>query len=625
MLKYFILGLLFTNSLAAFSQAQVIITGRVLSEVGSPVQATISNGKNSFAANADGGYSFKVAKLPTELTYTAVGYQTYKLLVTEKLVSLGPVNIVMLSSRKQTAEVVVTGKVDKRTKTHTTTLTKGASTPEFETSRYEEAPSFTTTSEDVTVVAALPSRKAKMASNGLVGRVPGLFVTDASPGKNQTSNKEARLTAGEIDDFKKWNLWNDYTKDEFETFAKTFKVKLTNRYSVQLVNNDKQAIVNTIVQLIHQPTGKPVWAAITDNTGKAELWDIDGAYLATELQLKTANVSTNFPPTNFEQGINIITARQPCGSANEVDVSFIVDATGSMGDEIEFLKQELENVMFDVSKQHTTTQFRYSSIFYRDYSDEYVTKFQQFSEELLPIANFIKLQRAGGGGDYPEAVVPALQLGLDSLQWNTNAKARIAFLILDAPPHNGEEEKYKTLLQQYAAKGIRVIPVVCSGAQKSVEYLMRSLALATNGIYTFLTDHSGIGNSHMAPTTNEFKVQLLFDVMKNLINQMIYTTPCTASKREIKKENPFIAPTHNRANIKLMPNPTNGPITLLTESAINQVIISDFTGKAIQRHELKNNSKQYQFNIAAFPAGTYILQYRTVGGTWGSEKLVKIN
>ena len=68
-------------------------------------------------------------------------------------------------------------------------------------------------------------------------------------------------------------------------------------------------------------------------------------------------------------------------------------------------------------------------------------------------------------------------------------------------------------------KGIKIIPIVASDANKNVEFLMRYFAISTNGTYVFLTDDSGIGNSHIKPTTKDFKVEKLNNLIIKLIKE----------------------------------------------------------------------------------------------------------
>jgi hypothetical protein len=48
---------------------------------------------------------------------------------------------------------------------------------------------------------------------------------------------------------------------------------------------------------------------------------------------------------------------------------------------------------------------------------------------------------------------------------------------------------------------------------------MRFFAIATNGTYVFVTDHSGVGNPHLEPSVGEYTVEKLNDLMVRLINE----------------------------------------------------------------------------------------------------------
>jgi hypothetical protein len=158
------------------------------------------------------------------------------------------------------------------------------------------------------------------------------------------------------------------------------------------------------------------------------------------------------------------------------------------------------------------------AVFYRDEKDDYVTKPFPFTENIDNLTSFIKDQRAAGGGDFPEAVDEACAASLQQ-NWNTAARTKIAFLILDAPPHFTPAivEKMNTAVKMYAQKGIKLIPLAASGIDKETEFLLRFMAIATNGTYTFLTNHSGIGNPHINPTVGKYEVEFLNNQMVRLI------------------------------------------------------------------------------------------------------------
>jgi hypothetical protein len=161
------------------------------------------------------------------------------------------------------------------------------------------------------------------------------------------------------------------------------------------------------------------------------------------------------------------------------------------------------------------------SVFYRDNGDDYLTRPFDFSTSTDQLLNFVNDQSAGGGGDTPEAVDEALKTAIQGQQWSPNAVNRLLFLILDAPPHKDQASinKLKTAVTVAQQKGIRIIPVSASGIDWETEFLLRFLSISTNSTYTFITNHSGIGNSHLAPTVGDYQVEYLNNLMVRLITQ----------------------------------------------------------------------------------------------------------
>ncbi|MNR00215.1 von Willebrand factor type A domain protein [compost metagenome] len=195
---------------------------------------------------------------------------------------------------------------------------------------------------------------------------------------------------------------------------------------------------------------------------------------------------------------------------------FMVDATGSMGDEINYLKAELDDIVGRFNREDGLNT-RTGMVFYRDHGDEYVIRDFGFETDLKKVKANLMKQGASGGGDFEEAVDEAMENAIFQQQWTTEPNAtKLMFMILDAPPHH-QSAKIKRIqrsVKEAAAKGIILIPVVASGIDKPTEFLMRFMALSTNGTYVFITDHSGIGNSHLEPTVGQYKVEKL--------NQLLY-------------------------------------------------------------------------------------------------------
>nr|WP_301539636.1 vWA domain-containing protein [Paenibacillus sp. NEAU-GSW1] len=203
---------------------------------------------------------------------------------------------------------------------------------------------------------------------------------------------------------------------------------------------------------------------------------------------------------------------------------FVVDTTGSMQDELDFLEAELKDVIGRVADEHANQlDIRMSANFYRDKHDDYVVKPNPFTGDIDEVIQQMASQKAKGGGDFPEAVEEALQDAIMEHKWSEEARARLLFLVLDAPPHHEGEiiDQLHDLIEEAASQGIRIIPVVSSGIDIQTEYLMRFMSVATGGTYLFLTDDSGIGGDHLEPAAGEYEVKLLNDLLVETINQYV--------------------------------------------------------------------------------------------------------
>jgi hypothetical protein len=426
-----------------------------------------------------------------------------------------------------------------------------------------------------------------------------------------------QLTAGELHDFSKWDLWKDVAEEDLRNWREHWQFQPVERYPVQVMSDQGQPLANAVVHL--KKGRETVWTARTDNTGKAELWanafgkdaaeqavyEIEVDYKGEKSQMQQAAL--------FQQGINSLKIKAICDNPNVVDVLFVVDATGSMQDEINYLKSELNDVIEKTKTSLPGLQWNLGSVFYRDKGDMYVTRHSDFSTDMAQTTNFIKTQDAGGGGDAPEAVDSALAVAIRQLKWSDEARAKLLFLVLDAPPHEDAATiaRMHRLAAEAAAKGIRIIPVTGSGIDKSAEYLMRCLALATNGAYVFLTNHSGIGGDHIEPSTDTYKVELLNKLLQRLIVQFAYMPDCVAVA-----EDPvwklFDLPTDpgepkHRNQAKAYPNPTSGPLTLELKKAAPELFITDLAGKILQQHKGLEKGK-VPLDLAYLPNGSYYLK-----------------
>jgi Mg-chelatase subunit ChlD len=205
-----------------------------------------------------------------------------------------------------------------------------------------------------------------------------------------------------------------------------------------------------------------------------------------------------------------------------LDLGFLVDATGSMGDEMAFLQTELKDIVRRVRAAEPDLDVRVSVVFYRDRGDEFITKSLPFTQSADDAVRFIAGTSAVGGGDYPEDMNAGLEAMMRQ-RWSREDVPQMLFLLADAPPHQypGQDYTYHEAIQDAAAHGIAIYPVAASGVDKPTEFLFRAMAVKTGGKYVFLTDDSGVGNSHEVPDISGYTVEKLNDLMVREIRSYV--------------------------------------------------------------------------------------------------------
>jgi hypothetical protein len=420
-----------------------------------------------------------------------------------------------------------------------------------------------------------------------------------------------QLTAGEWNDLKNWEFWKKSLDETFKSYANDWKMNLTQRYSLILRGSNEQPISDAIVQLIGAD-GLVIWTARTDNTGLAELFaDVLGATKPAKIGVQYAGKTYNLDKIRkVETGANELKIPVACGFSPTVDIAFVVDATGSMGDEIAYLKAELADVIRQVKRDNQQLSVRLGSVFYRDFGDAYLTRTFPFDKSLKKNIEFIKAQQAGGGGDTPEAVPEGLEAAIDSMAWSENAVTRLLFLVLDAPPHLNAENvvKLQRLTAKAAEKGIRIIPIAASGVDQNTEYLMKAFAVATGGTYTFLTDDSGIGGTHLKATTEKHEIELLNALLVRLIKQYGAYEACN----DLVAEAMTGGDTKFGLNFRVYPNPVRDILNLELKTAVTDVFITNAQGQTVRKLGIITEGGQ-TIDVSDLSSGVYFVHFKKDG------------
>ncbi len=453
--------------------------------------------------------------------------------------------------------------------------------------------------EDRIVSTAVRSKSAYTSMTYEAASIGSELSLIKIPGDQTTEIKPGQLTAGEWNDLMKWDDWKELlVNTEYKNMQDHWQIFPHRRYAV-FVHDQHNVPVNQANVSLIDAQGNTLWEAISDNYGKAELWQAMFTNHVEKAKLRI-KVSKDQVTKLIEQvktmpdGVNHVMITRECMLPMSMDIMFVVDGTGSMGDEIRYLQTELKDVISRISAERKEYEIRLGSVFYRDHGDEYLVRTEALTTEHKKVMTFISEQRADGGGDYPEAVDEALEEALDQ-DWNDNATARIIFLLLDAPPHEDEKtmKRIKNQVAEAAARGIKIVPITASGIDRATEFLMKFMAIATNGTYVFITNHSGIGGDHLEHIIPDYEVEKLNDILVRVILGYSLDASCSLAQTNIEE-----------AVFDFYPNPASQSITLRAEHRIDRVEIFTNSGRRVLLRE-NIDPENYVLSILGLVDGAY--------------------
>ena len=349
------------------------------------------------------------------------------------------------------------------------------------------------------------------------GTAPG-----QSRGRHYDEGEPYVLTGAEWNDNDNWSFFMNLVNSQLVSFP-SYGIDPTHRVKVTVTDNWGNPVRNQTVEL-HDGSGNALWTAKSDKQGAAYLFYPAGKepytvaaggveeYIPVTIADHANGQGNAFIPPIEDINLVVNAANEP---ANGLQVMFIVDTTGSMADEIAYLQKDFSSITGEVG----SNGIEYSVNFYRDKGDEYVTKCNGFTSDVRRVQALLNDEYADGGGDTPEAVAQILAETITSNQeWRADCN-KVAFLIFDAPPHDGTDDVIQAAVRSAAERGIKLVPVVASNAERDTELFGRALAICTGGTYVFLTDDSGVGNDHLEPIIGDYTVESLHNVIVRIINE----------------------------------------------------------------------------------------------------------
>jgi hypothetical protein len=292
------------------------------------------------------------------------------------------------------------------------------------------------------------------------------------------------LSAGYYDDNTDYNGYLNFLKSYASIPQINFPV--TERIVLQVVNEKDEPLPDAVITLTSK--GKELMKAKTYADGKTLIFPSEYSADNFTARVSYNGVTKDFPVSrNSPRNMKLsLPAARTVPDKIPVDILFILDTTGSMGEEIRQLKESILIINDNINTLPADVRFGMTA--YRDRGDDYLTRLIPFTSGAARFQSAISKIDAGGGGDEPEDMQKALEVSVREPDWRENG-VRLAFLIADAPAHldYDNESDLLTSSKEAREKGIKIFSVGTGGLNIHGEINLRQVAQYTMGKYLFLT------------------------------------------------------------------------------------------------------------------------------------------
>lgn len=356
----------------------------------------------------------------------------------------------------------------------------------------------------------------------------GVGAGDAGDSKDSQVIQSGILTAGDIDDNLNFDAFLKQLNSILQADSeKVFpNISVADRITIKVSDAAGVGVSNARVAILDSEA-VTLYQAFTNTEGRFYFFpNLDGIVADRDLRVTitpfgatepAATAQLNLDGLDDSRLLEITLAGHNNVLPNTLDLMFVVDTTGSMSDELEYLSREFEAITSAIKAEYTQLNMRFALVLYRDNGDLYVVRKFDFNDSVADMKRQLSAQSAGGGGDYPEAMERGMQAALDS-QWSDGNAARLLFLVADAPPHDDKLKESFSYAQAARKQGINIYPLAASGVAQTAENLMRAMAVVSHGRYLFLTDDSGVGDTHAEPSVPCYLVTRLDSLLIRVIS-----------------------------------------------------------------------------------------------------------
>lgn len=344
-------------------------------------------------------------------------------------------------------------------------------------------------------------------AKGTVGFAP---TTDGANGTQGSG-----LKGGELDDNSTFDKYLEYLASY--RASNVARVDVSQRYILQVVDEDGKGVPNATVSV--KVGSEPVFSALSTSNGRVLFFPKAFPHAATgDFTVEAAKGAlTQTATLSYEASgsVTLALGGKRGTIPRRVDLGFVLDVTGSMGDELGQIQTSVNDISARIKSLPGDPSVRYGLVAYRDQRDDFVTRTHDFTDDLPTFKSRLNSLAAAAGGDYPEDVNEGVHQGVSGLSWDSGETLRLMFVVGDAPPHMdyGQQNDYAASMKKAARGGIKIFPIAASGLDNQGEYVFRQMAQFTGGKFLFIT-YGGDTPHHVGPVQENNLDDLVVGIVK---------------------------------------------------------------------------------------------------------------
>ena len=214
-------------------------------------------------------------------------------------------------------------------------------------------------------------------------------------------SQRPNLRAGSVDDNAEWDDYLLYRLRYAEWNILVHEIDVTERHIIQITNRQGQPVLGAKVT-ISDDAGQELGSMYTHADGKVLFFPLASGSPDAQLyqiHIEKGSATANYSLNRNERDHVVVLNAHSANNPVRLDVHFLIDATGSMSDEIGQLKTNMITISERIHALPSRPDVRFGMTIYRDRGDLFVSRTFEFTPDIENFTEELRNIAAEGGGE----------------------------------------------------------------------------------------------------------------------------------------------------------------------------------------------------------------------------------